>query len=191
VMIEKQPPEQLVGPPPSHLYVVRSAPPDAVVLVRHPWDNFFAWMLLTSLVVVLPFFVFAAFFNLAQWGFWMGIGAMLVLVGVIALSTWWIARPVLALSRTAAAVESGDLSSRAIPGGGGDTRRVAIILNSLLDRMVQELPRLRGDVSQSAKQLSVSVEQLAGATAEQSQASAQTSAKMESLASSSASIAER
>ena len=188
-MVNERLPEPFAGPP-RELYVLKPARPDAVAPIRQPWDNFFVWMLLTSLVVVLPFFAFVAFFNLARSGLWMGIGTMLVLIGIIAGSTWWIARPVLALSRTAAAVESGDLSSRAAPSGGGDTRRIAMIFNSLLDRLVRELPQLRGDASESANRLSVSAEQLAAATAEQTQASAQTSAELESLAGSSALVAD-
>jgi len=34
-------------------------------LARQPWDSFFVWILVSSLVVALPFFVFAAFFNLS------------------------------------------------------------------------------------------------------------------------------
>jgi methyl-accepting chemotaxis protein len=156
----------------------------------HLWDSFFVWMLSASLAVVLPFFILATFFNLAQWGFWIGIGTMVVLIAVITLSTWWIVRPVLALARAAAAVGSGDLSSRAVPSGGGDTRLVAMTFNSLLDHLVHEMPRLRSDASESAGRLSVSAEQLATATADQTQASAQTSAELESLTSSSVSIAD-
>lgn len=156
---------------------------------QRPWDSYFVWMFLGVLVVVLPFFVLAAFFNLAQWGLWAGAGAMLVLIAIIALASWLIARPVLALSRAAAEVESGDLSTRAIPAGGGQTRLLALTFNALLDRLAMEIPRLRSEAGESATRLSVAAEQLASATAEQTRAAAQTSAELEALASSSASIA--
>jgi methyl-accepting chemotaxis protein len=157
---------------------------------QKPWGSFFALMLLASIVVVVPYFVLAAFFNLAQWGFWLEIGTMLLLVGILALSTWLVARPVLALSRAVARVESGDLSSRALPGGFAQTRRLALTFNSILDRLVLELPQRHGEASESATRLSDSAEQLAAVTAEQTQAAAQTSAEMEALASGSASIAD-
>jgi methyl-accepting chemotaxis protein len=113
---------------------------------------------------------------------------LLTLVAVLALSMWWIARPVLALSRVAAAIDSGDLSSRAVPGGGGETRRLAHTVNRLLDRLVTELPRLRGQAGESAGRLAVSAELLGTATGEQSQAAAETSAELQALTSASASI---
>ncbi|HZK72976.1 MAG TPA: methyl-accepting chemotaxis protein [Clostridia bacterium] len=168
-----------------------SDPPPAWVdpFDQRPWDSYFVWMFLGVLVAVLPFFVLAAFFNLAQWGLWAGVGTMLALIAIVALASWLIARPVLALSRAAAEVESGDLSTRAVPAGGGQTRRLALTFNTLLDRLVMEVPRLRREAGESATRLSVSAEQLASATADQTHAAAQTSAELEALASSSASIA--
>jgi len=157
---------------------------------QNPWDSFFLRLILSSLVVVLPLFVLAAVFNFTQLGFWLEVGTLLLLVAILALSTWWIARPVLALSRLAAAIESGDLSVRAVPGGGGETRRLANTVNRLLDRIVIELPRLRGQASESTRRLAVSVELLGTATAEQAQAAAETSAELQALATASASIAE-
>jgi methyl-accepting chemotaxis protein len=147
-------------------------------------------MVLGSLVVVLPFFVLGALFNLAQLGFWLQAGTLLLLGAILALSMWWIARPVLALSRVAAAIELGDLSLRAVPGGGGETRRLALAVNELLDRIVIDLPRLRGQADESTHRLEVSVEQLGTATLEQTQAAEETSAELRLLASASASIAE-
>jgi methyl-accepting chemotaxis protein len=155
---------------------------------RKPWDSFFVWMLLTTLVVSLPFFVLAEFFNLSKGEFWLGIGTMAALIVTLTVSIWWVSRPVLALSRAAASVEAGDLSSRAIPIGGGDARRLALTFNALLDRVVTELPRLRGEATESAARLSESADQLVAATAEQALAAAQTSAHLESLASTSALI---
>ena len=155
-----------------------------------PWDSFLVRMILGWLVVLLPFFVLAALFNLAQQGFWPGVGALLVLATLLALSTWWIARPVLALSRVAAAIESGDLSVRAVAAGGGETRRLADTVNRLLEQIVTELPRLHGQASESTRRLAVSVELLGTATAEQTQAAAETSAELQALAAACTSIAE-
>ncbi len=161
-----------------------------LVATPKPWDRFFVRMLLGTLVVVVPFVVLAAYFNVRQGGPWMGIAALLVLIGLLGLSTWLTARPVLALSRVAAGVESGNLSSRAVPGGGGETRRLALTFNALLDRVGKELPRIRGKASESANRLSASAEQLATATAEQALAAAQTSDELAVLATSSALIAD-
>jgi methyl-accepting chemotaxis protein len=157
---------------------------------QYPWDSFFLRVILSSLVIVLPLFVLAAIFNLAQLGFWLEVWTLLLLVAIAVLSAWWIVRPVLALSRVAAAIQSGDLSLRAVPGGGGETRRLARTLNGLLDRIVVELPRLRGRASESTHRLAVSVELLGTATAEQTQAAAETSSELQALATASASIAE-
>ncbi len=147
-----------------------------------PWDSFLVRMILGWLVVLVPFFVLAALFSLAQQGLWPGVGALLVLATLLALSTWWIARPVLALSRVAAAIGSGDLSVRAVPAGSGETRRLAHTVNRLLERIVLELPRLRGQASESTRRLSVSVELLGAAAAEQTQAAAETSTELQALA---------
>jgi methyl-accepting chemotaxis protein len=155
-----------------------------------PWDSFLVWMLGGSLIVILPFLALAAFFNLAQQGWWWEVGSVLLLIGLLALATWFTARPVLSLSRASAGIESGDLSSRAVPSGGGETRRLALTFNAVLDRFVKELPRLRGTASDSAKRLSVSAEELASATAEQTKAATQTSTELESLAISSVAIAD-
>src|ERR1700674_2168322 len=177
----------------SNLVVLKAAAsdPPAIQLPtpeRKPWDSFFVWMLLTTLVVTLPFFVLAEFLNLSQWGFWLGIGTMAAFIATLTVSVWLVSRPVLALSRAAAAVESGDLASRATPIGGGDTRRLALTFNALLDRVAGELPRLRGEAIESEARLSESADQLVAATAEQTVAAAQTSAELESLTSSSALI---
>src|ERR1700682_3662768 len=116
----------------------REAPPE-----RKPWDSFFTWMLLGSLLVALPFFLLGAFFNLAQWGLLVELGAAVVLIGLLALASWWISRPVAARARAANAVESGDFSSRAVPGGGGDTWRLAMTFNMLLDRLLMDAPDRR------------------------------------------------
>jgi methyl-accepting chemotaxis protein len=149
-----------------------------------PWDSFFLWLLLSSLFVVLPFFALDAIFNLAHSGFWIGVGTMVVLIAFLTFSAWLMARPVVELSRSAADVVSGDLASRAVPGGGGQTRRLAEIFNALLDQLVLELPRQRREASDSAARLSVSAEQLVAATAEQTQGAVETTVELNALSSS-------
>ncbi len=168
----------------------RPAGPVPPELARQPWDSFFVRTLVCSLVVALPFFVFAAFFNLAQWGLWPAIALTLALGAILALSTWWIARPVAALSRAAAGVESGDASSRAVPSGGGETRHLAMTFNALVDRLVVDLPRLRREDAESYTRLTMSAERLATATADQMQGAAQASAELEVLARDSTTVAE-
>jgi methyl-accepting chemotaxis protein len=177
------------------LRVVRQPEEDDAARVSNPpgprpWDSFFAWALAGTLMVVLPFLAVAAYFDLAKRGLWFELGSVLLLVLMLGLVTWLIARPVLALSRAATGIESGDLSSRAASSGGGQTRRLALTFNAVLDRFVNELPRLRGDASESAARLSSSAEKLASATAEQMQAAAQTATELESLVTSSSAIAD-
>jgi methyl-accepting chemotaxis protein len=155
-----------------------------------PWDSFFLWMLAGSLVVVLPFLALAANFDLGRRGWLLEAGSAILLIAILALSTWFTARPVLALSRASTAVHSGQLSARAVPSGGGEIRRVAMTFNAILDNFVRELPRLRGQASESAGRLSQSADQLASATAEQMNAAAQTSTDLEALAASSSAISD-
>jgi methyl-accepting chemotaxis protein len=179
----------------TRLHVLRSPvwdrPADRINLPdQQPWDSLFLWLLVSSLVVALPFFMAAAFFNLAQWGVWLGIASTALLIGILALSSWLIARPVQSISRAAAAVESGNISQRAVPGGGGETRRLALTFNWLLDRLALELPRIHEEATEFAARMSASAEQLAAATAEQTSAATQTSLEVEALAGGSASIAD-
>ena len=64
------------------------------------------WTLLSLLVIVLPLFVVGAFLKSTQLGLWFDIGMMLVLVAILAVAAWWLARPVVALARVASG--SGD-----------------------------------------------------------------------------------
>jgi methyl-accepting chemotaxis protein len=153
------------------------------------WDSFFVRTLLSTLVVVLPFAVLAALLRLDQRGLGIGVGAMLVLVASLAVTARWLARPVAALSQAAAEVDSGDLSFRAAPSGGGQTRELAQAFNGILDRLALELPRLRGEAADSATRLSASAEQLAAANTERTQAATESSAELEVLSTSSTSIA--
>jgi methyl-accepting chemotaxis protein len=178
---------------PHVLSIARPSDPDdsGLEITEHrPWDSLFVRLILSSLVVVVPFFVLAALFNLSQLALWLEVGTLVLLVAILALTARWITRPLLALSRVAAAIESGDLSLRAVPGGGGETRRLAHAVNGLLDRIVMELPRLRGHADESIRRLAASAELLGTVTAEQTEAAAETSAELLVLTNASASIAE-
>jgi len=155
----------------------------------NPLNSFFVLTLVSSFAVVVPFIILAALWNLTQRGLGLGIAAILVLVAFLALSAWWLARPIGELSRAAAEVEAGDLSSRAVPAGGGQTRLLALNFNWILDRYLTELPRLRRQSSESAARFSITAERLVTATTEQRDAAAGTSAELEVLASTSTSIA--
>jgi methyl-accepting chemotaxis protein len=99
-------------------------------------------------------------------------------------------RPIVALSRTAASVEAGDLSARANLKGGADVRRLGETFNAMVERLGVVLFRLRGEVTESAGKLSAASEQLAAATLEQTTAATATSASMEEVARTSSSIAD-
>jgi methyl-accepting chemotaxis protein len=154
-----------------------------------PWDSFFVWLLLSSLFAVLPFFALDAIFNLAHLGFWIGAGSVAVLIAFLTFSAWLMARPVQKLSHSAADIVSGDLTSRAAPSGGGQTRRLAEIFNTLLDQLVLELPRQRREASDSATRLSVSAEQLVTATAKQLYGAAEAAVEVTALSNSISPIA--
>jgi methyl-accepting chemotaxis protein len=145
--------------------------------------------LLSTLAVVVLFVVFAMLVNLSQRGLGLGVATMIVMIAVLAAAAWWLARPVVELSRTAAEIESGLLSSRAVPSGGGQTRRLARNFNAVLDRHLLELPAIRREISASAARLSISAEQLDAAAAGQTRAGAESHSDLEILASTSASIA--
>jgi methyl-accepting chemotaxis protein len=165
-------------------------PPNRVTLPDlKPWNGLFAWMLGASLVVVLPCFALLAFLSPPLLQSWWGVGTLFALVALLTMSTWLAARPMLALSRAVQDFQSGDLAARAEPGGGAETRRLAMTFNAIADSFVNDLSRLRGEASDSAIRLSVSAEELATATAEQSRAAAKTSAELQALATSSALIA--
>ena len=154
-----------------------------------PWESFFVWALGASLVAVLPGFALAVL-KPAWFSSWLGIGILLALIGLLAITTWLAARPVMALSRAAADLQSGDLAARAIPGGGGETRRLAETFNAMVDNIVNEAPRILGEAGEAATRLSMAAEQLSTTTAQQGDAAANTSAELESLAASSTLIAD-
>ena len=156
---------------------------------NRPWETFFVWALSATLVVVLPAFVIAAF-NPGMLASWVGIGAMVALVGLLAAAAWFTARPVMALARAAADFQSGDLTARAIPRGGGETRRLAETFNVMVDNIVSEGPRILGDAGDAAARLSIAADQLSVATGEQDNAAVGASAELQALAASSTVVAE-
>jgi methyl-accepting chemotaxis protein len=169
---------------------LKIAPPDRAPAPRYePWASFYLWALGGSLAVVVPASVIAAF-NPWLLTSWLGLGALAILIGLLAVATWLTARPVMSLARAAADFESGDLSARAIPGGGGETRRLAETFNSLADNVAHDRPRMLAEAGDAATHLSVAAEQLSTATSKQGEAASSTSAELESLAISSALIAD-
>jgi methyl-accepting chemotaxis protein len=178
------------APRPAEVVMLNIARPRRSEARRNrPWQSFFAWAFGASTIVVLPVFVFAAFYP-GLMASWLGIGALAALVGLLAIATWLTARPVMALSSAAADFQSGDLRARAIPGGGGETRRLAETFNAMVDNIVSEGPRMLGDARDAAARLSIAAEQLSVASSEQGNAAANSSAELESLAASSAEIKE-
>ncbi len=115
---------------------------------------------------------------------------LVIMVGLAIV--WWrfIVKPVLALSRTAARVEGGDLSVRVRLKGSGELRVLGDAFNGMLDRLGGILARLRGEITDSAGSLSAVAELLAAATYQQTTAAAATSSRMEEVARSSAAIAD-
>ncbi len=157
---------------------------------RNSWNGLFVRVLLGSLVVTAPFFVLAAFFDLAQWGAWLSLVASVVMVAILAGTTWWITRPVAALSRAAEAVESGDLGVRALPAGGQDTRLLAATFNMLLERLEGNITGLRGEEAGTADTISASTGRVKAAIAGQSEAAALASAGLDVLTHDSAAVVE-
>jgi methyl-accepting chemotaxis protein len=116
-------------------------------------------------------------------------GILLIIAFAVLLSRLTI-MPILALSRAAARVEAGDLSVRVRLGGGGEMRHLGVTFNAMVEHLSDVLSRLRGEVAESAGNLSAAAEQLASATFEQTTAATATSASMEELARSTVAIAD-
>ncbi len=116
---------------------------------RASWDSLFPRTFLVSILVIAPFFGLAVFLNT---GLWLSLIILIVLAAALALSTWWITRPVSALARAAEAYGSGDPSARAIPAGGADTRLLAATLNRLFDRVDTDEPGHRVGPSEYQRQ---------------------------------------
>ncbi len=116
------------------------------------------------------------------------VGVLLMIALAVVLSRITI-MPILALSRAAARVEAGDLGARARLTGGGEMRHLGLAFNAMVDQLAGVLTRLRGEVTESARRLSLAAEQLAAATFEQTTAATATSASMEQLARSTVEVA--
>ena len=166
--------------------------PSVVVTRQKLWDGFSARMLVSLLAVALPFLIIADLVPnvLAGWGVGPELVATVLLIGITGVAARMMIRPVLALSRVAARVESGDLSARVVPGGSGEMRLLGQTFNAMLERLAGMLFRLRGEVAESAANLASASEQLAAATLEQTTAASQTSSSMEELSQSTVSIAQ-
>src|SRR6202171_1928 len=116
--------------------------------------------------------------------------SVLLLIGVAVVLGIYATRPLVALSRTAASVEAGDLTARVDLKGGREVRRLGDSFNAMLERLSGVLSRLRGEVTESAGKLSAVSEQPAAATLEHPPAATAPSASMEEVARTSASIAD-
>jgi methyl-accepting chemotaxis protein len=137
----------------------------------------------TSLVLAAPH-------GLTQLNIVASVFGLLVMVGLAIV--WWrfIIGPVLALSLAAARVQTGDLGARVRLKGGGELRFLGDTFNGMLDRLSNMLTRLRGEVTESAGNLSVIAQRLAEATFEQTTTATDTSADMEEVARGSSAIAD-
>lgn len=194
----KKPAPQIFDPVgSSSVRVLMIAPPQrtdglANVPYERLWNSFFARMLIGLLAVALPFFIIAGLVPnlLAPFGVGPQILATAVLIGITGLTARFMIRPVLALSRAAARVESGDLSVRVIPAGSTEVRVLGHAFNSMLERLTGMQLRIRDEVVDAATRLAQAAQELAGATQEQTAAASQTSASMEELSRSAASITE-
>ena len=162
-------------------------PPQADLYSSRSWDGLYVRVLVSSLVVTAPFFVLTAFFNP---GTSLALGALLAVAVLLALSTWWIMRPLSALSRAAEAVESGDYSARAVPAGSADSWRLATTFNMLVDRVDGNVTRARIEGNEKAAATSASADLIATAIVEQSQAGARATAGVETVLRDCASVAE-
>jgi methyl-accepting chemotaxis protein len=159
-------------------------PPDT-----KPWDSFFVWAFGASLLAVLPAFVLAAFYPVLL-SSWVGIGALAVVIGLLAVATWFSARPVMALSHAADAIQAGNRAAYAVPGGGGQMRRLAETFNQMVESIVDEGPRMLAAAGDAASRLAVAAEHLSLATSEQGNVASSASAELQSLAAGSGLIAE-
>ena len=165
----------------------------AATAIRGPvWDGFTGRLLLSLLAVALPLFAIAIL--VPDLGVRYGLGPRLFAAGLLIVVAGVMGRlmirPVIALSRVAARVESGDLSARVVPGGSSEMRLLGQTFNAMLERLTEVLFRLRGEVAESGANLAANAEELAAATHEQTIAATLTSSSMEELSRSTVSIAE-
>jgi methyl-accepting chemotaxis protein len=153
------------------------------------WDSFFVWAFGASLVAVLPAFVLAASYPVLL-SSWVGIGALAAVVGLLAAASWFIARPVMALSHAAADVQAGHRAAYAAPGGGGEMRRLAETFNRMVETIVDEGPRMLADAGDAAGRLAIAADHLSLAVSEQGNLVTSTFNELQSLAAGSGLIAE-
>ena len=165
--------------------------PAAGLPYKAVWNSFFTRMLLSLLAIALPFLIIAGLIPdfLKSMGVGPQIFAIVLLIGLTALTARLMIRPLIALSRAVAQAESGDLSVRVIPSGSSEIRVLGHAFNSMLQQLGGIQLRIRGEVAAAASQLAKASHELAGATQEQTAAATQTSASMEELARSSVAIA--
>jgi methyl-accepting chemotaxis protein len=158
----------------------------------HFWDSFYVRVVVSLVAVALPFLVIAGLVPnlLARWGVGPELLAVVLMIGITGVAARMMMSPVLALSRAAARVESGDLTARVVPGGSGEMRLLGQTFNAMLERLSGMLFSLRGEVADSAAELAAAADQLAAATAEQTNAAGRTSATMEELSRGTLSIAD-
>src|SRR5260370_4657797 len=147
-------------------------------------------MLLSLLAVAIPFLIVAGLIPDALES--LGIGpqvlAIVLLIGLTALTARVMIRPLIELSRAAERAEQGDLSVRVIPAGSSEVRVLGHAFNSMLEQLAAIQLRIRGEVAAAACQLATASQKLVGATQEQTAAATQTSASMEELARTAVSI---
>ncbi len=174
-----------IAPPADEIAVRPGRPYEAL------WNSFFARLLLSLLAIAFPFLVIAGLVPdlLASWGVGPQILAIALLIGITAMTARLMIRPLTALARAAAQVESGDLSVRVIPSGSSEVRVVGHAFNSMVQQFAGIQLRVRGEVAAAASQLAQASQELAGATQEQTVAATATSVTMEELSRSAVSIA--
>jgi methyl-accepting chemotaxis protein len=158
-----------------------------VPVVGTTWNTLFLRTFLGSIVVTAPFFLIAALINV---GLWLSLGALLVLAGVLGCVTWWMTRPVAAIARAARAVESGNISVRAVPSGGADTRLLATTFNALVDQLHGDQAVNRAEAGDDLARISASADRALMALAEQADAGRRARAGLGLLEHSSTAVAE-
>ena len=193
--LRKQPPDRPAAPLANlRLLSIDTLDPTVGATSAPPrmWDSFFVRMLAGLLAIALPFFLIAGLVPnfLARWGVGAQVLATILLVLITGLAARLTIRPVIALSRAAARLESGDMSARVEPSGSPEIRLLGQTFNAMVERLADMRFRLRGEVAESAAKLAAAAEHLASATVEQTTAASQTSSSMEELSRTTDSIAD-
>jgi methyl-accepting chemotaxis protein len=99
-------------------------------------------------------------------------------------------RPVAAIARAARAVESGNISVRAVPSGGADTRLLATTFNALVDQLHRDQEVNRAEAGDDLARISASADRALMALAEQADAGRRARAGLGLLEHSSTAVAE-